>query len=67
MKITLPMALLVAVLGAQTAVAKPPERTTASIGGSPFIWSQSSWKWQKLRDVPDRLAGEYTLMPLHLK
>lgn len=42
MKIAPPMALLVAVLGAQTAVAKPPERTTASIGGNPFIWSQWS-------------------------
>ena len=40
---------------------------TASIHGAPFVWSQSSWKWQKLRDVPDRLAGEYTLIPLHLK
>jgi hypothetical protein len=40
---------------------------TATIRGAPFVWSQSSWKWQKLRDVPDRLAGEYTLMPLHLK
>jgi len=40
---------------------------TASIRGAPFVWSQSSWKWQKLRDVPDRLAGKYTLIPLHLK
>jgi hypothetical protein len=40
---------------------------TASVHGAPFIWSQSSWKWQKLRDVPDRLDGPFTLMPLHLQ
>lgn len=40
---------------------------TAYVNGAPFIWSQSSWKWQKLRDVPDRLDGVFTLMPLHLK
>ena len=40
---------------------------TASANGSPFVWSQSSWKWQKLRDVPDRVDGVFTLMPLHLK
>jgi hypothetical protein len=40
---------------------------TAKVNGAPFIWSQSSWKWQKLRDVPDRLDGSFTLMPLHLK
>ncbi|MDI6743453.1 MAG: hypothetical protein QMD11_12030 [Smithella sp.] len=40
---------------------------TAKIDGTPFIWSQSSWKWQKLRDVPDRLDGSFTLMPLYLR
>ena len=40
---------------------------TASVNGSPFVWSQSSWKWQKRRDVPDRVDGVFTLMPLHLK
>lgn len=40
---------------------------TAKINGTPFIWSQSSWKWQTLRDVPDRLDGSFTLMPLHLR
>ncbi len=40
---------------------------TAYVNGTPFIWSQSSWKWQKLRDVPDRLDGVFTLMPLNLK
>jgi hypothetical protein len=40
---------------------------TPSVNGAPFIWSQSSWKWQQLRDVPDRLDGVFTLMPLHLR
>jgi hypothetical protein len=40
---------------------------TAKIDGTPFVWSQSSWKWQKLRDVPDRLDGSFTLMPLYLR
>jgi hypothetical protein len=40
---------------------------TAKVEGTPFIWSQSSWKWQTLRDVPDRLDGSFTLMPLHLR
>ena len=40
---------------------------TPRVNGAPFIWSQSSWKWQKLRDVPDRVEGEFTLMPLYLR
>jgi len=40
---------------------------TAKVDGVPFVWSQSSWKWQKLRDVPDRLDGSFTLMPLYLR
>ncbi len=40
---------------------------TAKVNGTPFIWSQSSWRWQTLRDVPDRLDGSFTLMPLHLR
>jgi hypothetical protein len=40
---------------------------TPRVNGSPFIWSQSSWKWQKLRDVPDRVDGIFTLMPLYLR
>ena len=40
---------------------------TAEVNGKPFIWSQSSWKWQTLRDVPDRLDGRFTLMRLHLR
>lgn len=40
---------------------------TPQVNGTPFIWSQSVWKAQKLRDVPDRLDGEFTLMPLYLR
>jgi len=40
---------------------------TAKVDGVPFVWSQSSWKWQTLRDVPDRLDGSFTLMQLHLR
>jgi hypothetical protein len=40
---------------------------TAKINDTPFIWSQSLWKGQKLRDVPDRLDGRFTLMPLYLR
>ncbi len=40
---------------------------TAKINGTPFIWSQSLWKTQKLRDVPDRVDGKFTLMPLYLR
>ncbi len=40
---------------------------TPTVNGAPFIWSQSSWKWQKLRDVPDRVDGSFTLMPLYLR
>jgi hypothetical protein len=40
---------------------------TAKVNGTPFIWSQSSWKWQRLRDVPDRIDGSFTLMPLYLR
>ena len=40
---------------------------TAAVNGEPFVWSQSSWKWQKRRDVPDRVDGAFTLIPLHLR
>jgi hypothetical protein len=28
---------------------------TPKVNGMPFVWSQSSWKWQTLREVPDRI------------
>jgi len=40
---------------------------SAKVTKKPFIWSQSSWKWQILRDVPDRIDGRFTLMPLYLR
>lgn len=40
---------------------------TPWIKGKPFIWSQSSWYWQKLRDVPDCLVGSFTSLPLFLR
>jgi len=40
---------------------------TPKINGKPFIWSQSSYSWQKLRDVPDTLDGEFVLIPLYMK
>jgi hypothetical protein len=40
---------------------------TPKVNGKPFIWSLSSYSWQKLRDVPDCVDGEYVLIPLYLK
>ncbi len=40
---------------------------TAEFDGEPFIWSESQWKDWELRNVPDRLEGEFQLLqaPLH--
>jgi hypothetical protein len=40
---------------------------TPRFNGTPFIWSESLWKSQKLRDVPDRVDGTFTPMPLYLR
>ena len=40
---------------------------TPHVKGKPFIWSESLWSWQPLRDVPDSLDGVFTLMPLYLR
>jgi hypothetical protein len=40
---------------------------TPHVEGKPFIWSESLWSGQPLRDVPDRLDGIFTLMPLYLR
>lgn len=37
------------------------------VHGKPFIWSQSLWNEQTLRDVPDKIDGLFTLMPLYLR
>ena len=40
---------------------------TPHVNGAPFIWSRSSWSWQKLRDVPDVLDGAFTYLRLNLR
>ncbi|MBF0498208.1 MAG: hypothetical protein HQK58_16790, partial [Deltaproteobacteria bacterium] len=40
---------------------------TAYADGKPFIWSQSQWKGQKLRDVPDVIDGQYHLLDAHFR
>lgn len=40
---------------------------TPRVNGKPFVWSQSSYSWQKLRDVPDTLDGKFVLIPLYMK
>lgn len=40
---------------------------TPIVNDAPFIWSQSPWNGQKLRDLPDRIDGRFTLMPLYLR
>jgi hypothetical protein len=40
---------------------------TPSVNGKPFIWSESQWKGQELRGVPDRVAGDWTLLALYMR
>jgi len=40
---------------------------TAEINGEPFVWSTSQWAGQKLRFVPDRVAGDWQFLHLHLR
>jgi len=40
---------------------------TPYVDGQPFIWSESQWSGQKLRDVPDRVDGQYQYLNLYLK
>jgi len=40
---------------------------TPVVKGKPFIWSKSSWKGQKLRDVPDVVEGPYTLLSTYIR
>ena len=39
---------------------------TPEVNGKPFIWSESQWHTQKLRDVPDVVAGDYHLFKTHI-
>ena len=40
---------------------------TPSIKGKPFIWSESEWPQQKLRDVPDVVDGRYHLIRTYIR
>ncbi len=40
---------------------------TPSINGKPFIWSESQWKSQKLRDVPDVVDGPWTFLNTYIR
>jgi len=40
---------------------------SAKIKGKPFIWSQSQWKKQKLRDVPDLINGDFQYLKSYIK
>ncbi len=40
---------------------------TAKVNGKPFIWSESQWKEQSIRDVPDRVDGKYQLLNMGIK
>lgn len=40
---------------------------TASVNGKPFIWSESQWKDQKLRYVPDVVDGPWTLLDTNIR
>ena len=39
---------------------------TPVINGKPFIWSESQWHTQKLRDIPDVMDGDYHLLKTHI-
>ena len=40
---------------------------TPYIDGKPFIWSESQWKDQKLRDVPDVVDGQWELLNAYIR
>ncbi len=39
---------------------------TPMVNGKPFIWSESQWHTQKLRDIPDVMDGDYHLLKIHI-
>jgi hypothetical protein len=39
---------------------------TPVVDGKPFIWSESQWSDQKLRDVPDAVDGDYHYFKTHI-
>jgi hypothetical protein len=40
---------------------------TPVVDGKPFIWSESQWSEQKLRDVPDVVDGNYHYFKTHIE
>ena len=40
---------------------------TPVVNGKPFIWSESKWKSQKLRCVPDRVDGKFHLLKVYVR
>jgi hypothetical protein len=40
---------------------------TPEFNGKPFIWSESMWPGQKLRGVPDVVAGDWQLLNLYMR
>lgn len=40
---------------------------TPYVNGKPFIWSESQWKDQKLRDVPDVVDGQWELLDANIR
>lgn len=40
---------------------------TPKIDGKPFIWSESQWSDQPLRDAPNVVDGDFQLLGLHLE
>jgi hypothetical protein len=38
-----------------------------SVNGKPFIWSESRWAGQKLRGVPDVVAGDWRLLNRYIR
>ena len=40
---------------------------TPVVNGKPFIWSESQWHTQKLRDIPDVMDGDYHLLKTHIE
>ncbi len=39
---------------------------TPYVNGLPFVWSKSQWSSQKLRNVPDRVDGDFNLMKTYI-
>ncbi len=39
---------------------------TPVVNGKPFIWSESQWHTQKLRDIPNVMDGDYHLLKTHI-